>query len=1695
MHSPDNQWQAAWRCYSCGLQERATAEHAVDVRAWLLASQRLSPDRWQAAAAASSSAEFWAVARDVASELVKASDVGGDYLDAVPPQQLVSERNSRSFVPLLLDAAGLLSARAQQAWRAHHLTSTDWHAWVHELGTAAPVSMAAVITRLQTKMQAAARACELTTDVCLVWHSARRFGDDTSRVTLRELVGASRMRRGYIPGPVQEVLLETFGESRVSQGAALLAVSWRDQLRPQRAPVNPVSSFVQGPNLVTGAGWASGGVGAPPVPASALPGVAAAREACDTQPPPQQSAPPSHFSIADESDGAVARAGPRESICEPAGGAPHSSTADADDDHGSTGLTQNAADMAVDGAAEPAPAADNAQGGRRVRRRRSAPNQGQLLCCSMCQSADAFQAHDSRGLMQHIVRTHLGQPLLPETVAQLRALGRVVCRVCASIRAATTPHCGTCGCATPTRPLQLGDVVPDRRRGGSQGGSSATQPGGHVPPASAGSGSPDTQNSYLSVAVVPREVTVSEDARSMAQGLRQHTLEELPMSVAARAGTCMAESLEGCMAGNATWGFLARYRSRTLLAHVPKGTDRVAELKRRLRLWEQGRFDELILSVAGQQQLETSARTSAELHGEEQRGAKARQQAAAGAKSKAVKGLVGGLATASPEQRATWTAEMIPRSDRTEGPCATPAEHEAARACAWGGGDFAQARKEMQTAGRRPDSPPGIPWAKLAPWSAAGPTGDRQEHLEAMQRASSPAQRRRLNRVLDELAVRWATNLLPASCRWLLNTLAVFLRKSRAPTSKVFDDEEWLRVVQTHEWAQDIPESDIESVGSELGADDDASMADAAAATGAVQVRPIQIGEFLRRLTSKRLLVLHKADSGRLMQAMRQIGVGTLGGAEALAILHQLLHDIWAEEELPGPVARIKIDERNCFGSLEWQAIRAATYEALPRHYAATCWKHAERSSVEQRGVAPAPKDRGAEQGDVDGSMECSVTLGGVAAAARCSVHAMQRRGELPWARPGSSGEAAAECDRRQERITAWRQLGPTQRREPGEQERIMVNPAHEIQTRGGIVDAWYLDDGDILCDPRLVRAYLSCFDAANPQVGGTRNIIKTEVVYYATDAQMAEHSEEWHLAHVRAMATVRMATDPGMTLGVAVGPRGKVEEQLRQKVQVVRAMQERVAICQDAQTEHVLNRESLGVGRVNHILRVHGDALVEAGDALAAFDASTKAEMSRLFPGLTDEGHEQASLAVRAGGLGWRRASDIARAANLSALVMARPFVRHMAAEATRAGLLREGSVEARLDRKIQAVADGYLRTLDEADRAQATNFIEKAREAAERNWQQVAVGAREAVAAPALDVTFDDGDADQASGSPTRSNEDENEDDGSRAASRRPLTAQHLQRELAKLGDRTRLRSLEATLRRQCDWGQLEELRDLRHKHTSHKWIHHLDARRGSVLSQADYIINVQRRLGARIQERAQECRLCGALLDPQLVHGDCCDTAGATRGHYAVVRELVRGLKLADPSTTTEPTGLITTQSRPADILTNAAAPGRSAALDVCVASPHASNAAGDAAESAFRRKLRRYRREIPELVAAGIIYRPMVWTTAGRPHPAATRTLHFAAEQAASRSDGATAGALAARWRHEIQIALLRRRAAMARAVLPRLTAREAWMLTGWSTAVPSSERRLPPLREAAEDITEDEGLESVVIEVIEEDGAGSDASGD
>ena len=70
---------------------------------------------------------------------------------------------------------------------------------------------------------------------------------------------------------------------------------------------------------------------------------------------------------------------------------------------------------------------------------------------------------------------------------------------------------------------------------------------------------------------------------------------------------------------------------------------------------------------------------------------------------------------------------------------------------------------------------------------------------------------------------------------------------------------------------------------------------------------------------------------------------------------------------------------------IEWDAVREAASRLLPKHAAVAGWKHRTLSHVE-----PMPKDRGAEPGDVDGLIECSLALGMVAADARLRVAAQQ---------------------------------------------------------------------------------------------------------------------------------------------------------------------------------------------------------------------------------------------------------------------------------------------------------------------------------------------------------------------------------------------------------------------------------------------------------------------------------------------------------------------------------------------------------------------------------------------------------------------------------------------------------------------------------------------------------------------------------
>ena len=78
---------------------------------------------------------------------------------------------------------------------------------------------------------------------------------------------------------------------------------------------------------------------------------------------------------------------------------------------------------------------------------------------------------------------------------------------------------------------------------------------------------------------------------------------------------------------------------------------------------------------------------------------------------------------------------------------------------------------------------------KLSPMSAPGPTGERQEHLDAIVSFARANQRRRLFRQLDILTIKWATGDLLEDCHFLLNTQLMCLKKEKDPTSKQFDED------------------------------------------------------------------------------------------------------------------------------------------------------------------------------------------------------------------------------------------------------------------------------------------------------------------------------------------------------------------------------------------------------------------------------------------------------------------------------------------------------------------------------------------------------------------------------------------------------------------------------------------------------------------------------------------------------------------------------------------------------------------------------------------------------------------------------------------------------------------------------------------------------------------------------------------
>ena len=180
---------------------------------------------------------------------------------------------------------------------------------------------------------------------------------------------------------------------------------------------------------------------------------------------------------------------------------------------------------------------------------------------------------------------------------------------------------------------------------------------------------------------------------------------------------------------------------------------------------------------------------------------------------------------------------------------------------------------------------------------------------------------------------------------------------------------------------------------------------------------------------------------------------------------------------------------------------------------------------------------------------------------------------------------------------------------------------------------------------------FFRTFDVANARVGAGRNPLKTWVIYHVNDLDAAP--PEWRIGDVRSMVKTSGVTDGSITLGVAAGPRQFIADQLLDKAGVIRAMHERVPLCQpfsEKVWDSVVSTTSCGL---------HGHTILQEQRAAEVNDEIEKRSLEQLFPRLAEDGEPQATLSVGQSGIGLKRARDIAAPAHLGALIAAKPRIQ----------------------------------------------------------------------------------------------------------------------------------------------------------------------------------------------------------------------------------------------------------------------------------------------------------------------------------------------------------------------------------------------------------------------------------------------------
>ena len=1136
------------------------------------------------------------------------------------------------------------------------------------------------------------------------------------------------------------------------------------------------------------------------------------------------------------------------------------------------------------------------------------------ICCPLCERYRTTGA--ARNFVVHLVRSHPGESLGNALCETLGQLDRGVCASagCGALRLRTSATCKHCGKREAVRRADPSDRIP-----------------GELPPAVDDplSGVPNPSRPETLPHAVSSVIGAAPDLPvgwlERVRALPPHTRRYIPASLRPRFIDIDVRTLSGAIDGVASWSALAEAWPKLLLAPVEENLQPAAVIRKRLDLWDAREWLQLIeMAEAAYERPSTDASDSSR-----SRRQRARRLVKAGAFRKAVQGLSSVSFECSLADESKWASSLLPKAGRVLRP---PVSRTDAQAEAGQGGveDVVEVAEE----GTIPKPLEGVHFAAE---SAPGPSGRRPEHLRDLLACPRRRATRRLLALLSRLQSEAASGRLPQCMNWLLRTRVVYIGKK-----------------------------------------------------GSSKPRPLRVGEFLRRVISKRELFKQRPQIMRRMLAARQFGIALPGGAECLIHWRAAIIEEIKANPACGVWAIVDLDWANCYPSLEWDDVEDSIDKWVPALGPWTRWCHgvvtsdqgihAELGAVRrlpQPAILPSGAehlaDRGAEQGDPLGGIQCGAVLSDVAdeaATARASV-----RGASP------------------------------------------------------VFDVWYADDSQAVCRPEMVHSFLETMDAAAARRGAYRSSgadCKSRVQLVGHQDALASFDgteSTWQTAYVKATCNIDAPNSPSMCLGSVVGDAEAKEHQFENKVAKVKELYNSINALLDPATELILGRSCASVGKVSHLLRTSGGTLSE--DLCSRFDEAQEEFLDRTLAGdLGAAAHRQASLGVSAGGLGMRRATALRLTASIASRVEARPFVAHLLGQMHVMGLAFPGCLP-RFDATLRADIDAFAGQLAPDIALAVRGAVEKATSEAEQRFTAISEGrsVRDRVGAPVgvqhagshLVPSYGADDAEHPAAPGTR----------------------RLQKTLTRILDKMAAASLVSEAEAEGRSPDVKRLRDLSDDSVNHEYLWLLGEGLDEGLNGEDFLVDIRLRLGASQCDDNPICRVCQRVrVDVQANHAQCCAPGPATVGHNDLRDSVFDLVHLADHTAETEALGLLDTAPslRPADILTSAV-PGASLhALDVTVAAPLAHAAGADPCASAVQRKRARYSAFLDELLADGISYSPMAWTFWGREGDDAAVVLTAVARKAARRRGLPDPWGLLRRARCSIGLALAQRRAAMVRACL-------------------------------------------------------------